>query len=157
MRTLRLRPFLWRTVSVLAVLSFSNLVVHGQLGTFDKEKRIAITHKWSGARAEDGRPLVPDDVLARLKTATAEEAWGVLRGEGYSYQFEGNWQLVNPSDERMVGRVVTAQFMPLRPDLNEHINHAGASEGRVSRGQNSWVIDTLKPGDVLVVDMFGKI
>lgn len=157
MRTLRLRPFLWRTVSVLAVLSFSNLVAHGQLGTFDKEKRIAITHKWSGARAEDGRPLVPDDVLARLKTATAEEAWGVLRGEGYSYQFEGNWQLVNPSDERMVGRVVTAQFMPLRPDLNEHINHAGASEGRVSRGQNSWVIDTLKPGDVLVVDMFGKI
>jgi 4-hydroxy-4-methyl-2-oxoglutarate aldolase len=128
-----------------------------QLGTFDKEKRIAITHKWTGARAEDGRPLVPDEVLRRLKTATAEEAWGVLRGEGYHYQFAGDWKEVNPSQERMVGRVVTAQFMPLRPDLNEMINAKGSEEGRVSRGQNSWVIDTLQPGDVLVVDMFGKI
>ena len=128
-----------------------------QLGTFDKEKRIAITHKWTGARAADGRPLVPDDVLKRLSRASAEEAWGVLRGEGYNYQFEGNWQTVNPGPGRIVGRVVTAQFMPLRPDMNEMINRAGAQEGRVSRGQNSWVIDTLQPGDILVVDMFGKI
>jgi regulator of RNase E activity RraA len=96
-------------------------------------------------------------VLTRLKITSAEEAWGVLRGEGYNYQFEGNWHLVNPSGERMVGRVVTAQFMPVRPDMNEMINSKGAAEGRVSKGQNSWVIDTLQPGDVLVVDMFGKI
>src|SRR5690606_30747128 len=100
---------------------------------------------------------VPDEVLTRLKITSAEEAWGVLRGEGYNYQFEGNWHLVNPSGERMVGRVVTAQFMPVRPDMNEMINSKAAGEGRVSKGQNSWVIDTLQPGDVLVVDMFGKI
>jgi len=141
----------------LALICAGGGTASAQLGTFDKEKRIAITHKWTGARAEDGRPLVPDEVLRRLKTATAEEAWGVLRGDGYNYQFEGNWQLVNPSSERMVGRVVTAQFMPIRPDMNEMINAKGAEEGRVSRGQNSWVIDTLQPGDVLVVDMFGKI
>ncbi|MCC6263429.1 MAG: RraA family protein [Bryobacterales bacterium] len=144
-------------VTALILLGLGAHAAFAQLGTFDKEKRIAVTHKWTGARADDGRPLVPDDILARLKTATAEEAWGVLRGEGYHYQFEGNWQLVNPSAERMVGRVVTAQFMPVRPDMNEMINRVGAEEGRVSRGQNSWVIDTLKPGDVLVVDMFGKI
>lgn len=143
-----------------ATLAFAGLAAQtglAQLGTFDKEKRIAITHKWTGERAEDGRPLVPDDVLKRLKTASAEEAWGVLRGEGYHYQFEGNWQVVNPGEERLVGRVVTAQFMPVRPDMNEMINKKGAEEGRVSRGQNSWVIDTLQPGDILVVDMFGKI
>lgn len=146
-----------RIAIALVALGLSVHTVFAQLGTFDKEKRVAITHKWSGVRADDGRPLVPDEVLTRLKTTSAEEAWGVLRGEGYNYQFEGNWQLVNPSRERMVGRVVTAQFMPVRPDMNEMINSQGADEGRVSKGQNSWVIDILQPGDVLVVDMFGKI
>lgn len=161
---MRLRSsFCWKilpgTAFLLVVGAFLAAVpsAQAQLGTFDKEKRIAITHKWNGARAEDGRPLVPDEVLRRLKTASAEEAWGVLRGEGYHYQFEGNWQVVNPGKDRMVGRVVTAQFMPVRPDMNEMINRMGAEEGRVSRGQNSWVIDTLQPGDILVVDMFGKI
>lgn len=146
-----------RVVAMLALVGMGVQAGFAQLGTFDKEKRIAITHKWTGERAEDGRPLVPDDVLNRLKTASAEEAWGVLRGEGYNDQFEGDWQVVNPGEERLVGRVVTAQFMPVRPDMNEMINKKGAEEGRVSRGQNSWVIDTLKPGDILVVDMFGKI
>lgn len=146
-----------RAALAMTVLTVAASTAFAQLGTFDKEKRMAITHKWTGERAEDGRPLVPDDVLKRLKTATAEEAWGVLRGEGYHYQFEGNWQVVNPGEERLVGRVVTAQFMPIRPDMNEFINKMGAEEGRVSRGQNSWVIDILKPGDILVVDMFGKI
>lgn len=148
----------WARITVaLAVAGLGAQIASGQLGTFDKEKRIAITHKWTGERAEDGRPLVPDTVLKRLKTATAEEAWGVLRGEGFHYQFEGNWQVVNPGAERLVGRVVTAQFMPVRPDMNEMINKTAGEEGRVSRGQNSWVIDTLKPGDILVVDLFGKI
>lgn len=157
MRELSSRNPRCRCVIVLALLSLGANAAFAQLGTYDKEKRIAVTHKWTGARADDGRPLVPDEILARLKTATAEEAWGVLRGEGYHYQFEGNWQLVNPGAERMVGRVVTAQFLPVRPDMNEMINRKGAEEERVSKGQNSWVIDTLQPGDVLVVDMFGKI
>jgi regulator of RNase E activity RraA len=37
------------------------------------------------------------------------------------------------------------------------ITRNAEAEGRVSRGQNSWVIDTLQPDDVLVVDLFGKI
>ena len=53
--------------------------------------------------------------------------------------------------------MVTAVFMPLRPDLNGAINKAAAAEARVAKGQNSWVIDTLQPGDVLVVDLYGKI
>jgi regulator of RNase E activity RraA len=90
---------------------------------------------------------------------TAEEAWGVLREAGYTLQFEGGWKEINAGEpgRRLVGRVVTAVFMPKRPDMNAMINRIAEAEGRVGRGQNSWVIDTLKPGDVLVVDMFGKI
>ena len=94
-----------------------------------------------------------------MKEVTAEEAWGVLTEAGYKLQFEGGWKEINAGapGRRLVGRVVTAVFMPLRPDLNGAINKAAAAEARVAKGQNSWVIDTLQPGDVLVVDLFGKI
>lgn len=127
-----------------------------QLGMFSKEQRVELTREWKGERFPDGRPKVPDGVLARMKTVTAEEAWAVLRGAGYNHQFEGGWKVINPG-ERLVGRVVTAVFMPLRPDVNAVINDYGRKEGRKGSGQNSWVIDTLQPNDVLVVDLFGKI
>ncbi len=130
-----------------------------QLGTFTSEQRQAVTAGWSGERFADGRPKVGDGILERMKAVTAEEAWGVLTEAGYRQQFEGGWKEVNAGapGRRLVGRVVTAVFMPLRPDLNDAINKAGAAEKRVGRGQNSWVIDTLQPGDVLVVDLYGKI
>jgi len=127
-----------------------------QLGMFSKEQRVELTREWKGERFPDGRPKVPDEVLARLKTVTPEEAWAVLRGAGYKQQFEGGWKVVNPG-ERLAGRVVTAVFMPLRPDVHAVINDFGRKEGRKGSGQNSWVIDTLQPNDVLVVDLFGKI
>lgn len=130
--------------------------VRAQLGMFSKDQRLEFTRDWKGDRFPDGRPKVPDAVLTRLKNVTAEEAWAVLRGAGYNHQFEGGWKVVNPG-ERLVGRVVTAVFMPLRPDVNAVINDYGKKEARVGGGQNSWVIDTLQRNDVLVVDLFGKI
>ena len=130
-----------------------------QLGTSTKEERLALTAAWTGERFPDGRPKVPDGLLERMKEVTAEEAWGVLTENGYRLQFEGGWREINagPAGRRLVGRVVTAVFMPKRPDLDDAINKAAAAEGRIGRGQNSWVIDTLLPGDVLVVDLYGKI
>ena len=128
---------------------------HAQLGMFSKEQRIDLTREWSGERFADGRPKVPDSVLEELKTVDAEEAWGVLQAHGYKNQFEPGWHVINRGD-RLVGRVFTAVFMPLRPDVNAAINDHGKNEGRVG-GQNSWPIDMLVPGDVLVVDLFGKI
>jgi regulator of RNase E activity RraA len=142
------------------VLSCAVLICWGaqaQLGLFSAEQRRAITRDWSGARFEDGRPKVPDEVLERLSTATAEEAWSVLRRNKFMHQFEGGWQEVNADGKRLVGRVVTALFLPARPDLHLFVSEMGKKEGRVAAGQNSWVIDTLQPGDVLVVDLFGKI
>ena len=141
-------------IAVLFVLA-TLLPAQAQLGLFSREQRVAFTPDWQGERFPDGRPRVPDDLLQRLKAVTADEAWDVLQGAGYRNQFDGNWKVINPG-ERLVGRVVTAVFMPRRPDVDSVVEGNGKKEGRVG-GQNSWVIDTLKPGDVLVVDLFGKI
>ncbi len=127
-----------------------------QIGMFTKEQLVALTSAWKGERFPDGRPKVPDSVLDRLKDTTAEEAWGTLRRVGYHLQFEGGWKEINPG-ERLIGRAVTAVFMPYRPDANAYINEQGKNEGRVGHGQNSWVIDTLVKRDVMVVDLFGKV
>lgn len=150
-----------RRATLLAALlaAFAAAPVLAQLGMFTPEMRKEITRAWTGERFPDGRPKVPEDVLRRLKETTAEEAWGTLRGAGYRLQFEAGWKTVNvdPKGDRLVGRAVTAVFMPARPDLNDYINDMGKRENRVSRGQNSWVIDTLVKDDVMVVDLFGKV
>ena len=127
---------------------------YAQLGMFTREQRIDLTREWKGDRFDDGRPKAPDSILEGLKDVDAEEAWGVLRSHGYRLQFEGGWHEINPG-ARMVGRVFTAAFMPERPDVNSLINDKGKAEGRIGP-QNSWPIDMLSPGDVLVVDMFGR-
>ena len=117
----------------------------------------ALTLEWKGERFPDGRPKVSDAILKRLKNISVEEAWGVLRGKGYHNQFEGDWQVIWP-DSAMTGRVVTAQYMPLRPDLQNQVKEQGKVENRAQKGgTNSWPIDILTPGDVYVADGYGKI
>src|SRR5882724_2520923 len=143
------------------VLSFAIMfqvwapMAKAQLGTFSTEQRIQFTPAWHGDRFADGRPKVADGVLARLKEVTADEAWDILQEAGYRNQFESGWKVINPG-QRLVGRVVTAVFLPHRPDVDSVIQTNGKKEQRVG-GENSWVIDILQPGDVLVVDLFGKI
>lgn len=119
------------------------------------ESIIAMTSQWEGDRFADGRPRVSDDLIERMKLVTTEEAWGVLRRHEYNYQFEGNWMRTH-GDRILVGRAVTAVMMPQRPDFQDYVQNQGLGEGRIG-GQNSWVIDTLEPNDVLVVDLFGKV
>lgn len=113
------------------------------------------TADWSGPRSPDGRPQVPDALLQRVKAISIEEAWGVLRNEGYHNQFEGGWVMLHP-DEAFVGRALTAQYRPLRPDINTRLLAQGKAEGRIGPS-NSWPIDMLQKGDVYVADGFGKI
>src|ERR1700691_5794624 len=128
---------------------------HAQLDLFSTEQRIEFTPEWHGDRFPDGRPNVPDSVLVRLKDVTADEAWDVLEDAQYRNQFEGGWKVINPG-QRLVGRVVTAVFMPRRPDVDSVIQSNGKKEERLG-DENSLTIDTLQQGDVLVVDLFGKI
>lgn len=122
-----------------------------------KDDLVELTSAWTGERFDDGRPRVPDDVLERIRHATTEQAWGTLRREGYERQFSGGWRQSHPGTI-MVGRAVTSQFLPHRPDLDEVVVRSGAREGHMEGDrQNSWIIDTLQPGDVMVTDIFGKV
>jgi 4-hydroxy-4-methyl-2-oxoglutarate aldolase len=144
-----------RLILTLAFVLSSANSAYPQLGMFSTEQRIALTREWKGERFPDGRPMVPDSVLAGMKNVDAEEALEALSLHGYVGQFEGGWREINPGG-RMVGRVFTAVFMPLRPDVNSVINDNGKAAGHAG-GQYAWLVDLLSPGDVLVVDMFGKI
>jgi regulator of RNase E activity RraA len=56
----------------------------------------------------------------------------------------------------LVGRALTAQYLPNRPDMDKVIRAQGKSESRVGN-INSWPIDMLKPGDIYIADGFGKV
>ncbi|MBS1661195.1 MAG: RraA family protein [Bacteroidetes bacterium] len=118
----------------------------------------ALTPGWKGERSADGRPHVSDKLLERLKNISLEEAWGVLRNLGYQNQYEGDWHVIHPDGGAMTGRVVTAQYTPLRPDLAAVVKEQGKAEGRNQQGgTNSWPIDVLTDGDVYVADGYLKM
>ena len=119
----------------------------------------ALTASWTGERFEDGRPKVSDDLLERLKKVTIEEAWAELMKLGYQNQYEGDWKLLHETEDAvMTGRAVTAQFMPMRPDLEDEIIEQGKKEGRMWEQKRtvSWVINSLVKGDVYVADTYNK-
>ncbi len=120
-----------------------------------REQLIFYTQEWQGERFPDGRPRVPDDILQRMEKVSLEEAWAVLRQAGFNNQFEGGWQMIHP-DQPIVGRALTAVYVPLRPDIQKRMLERGHQVGRVGP-MNSWPIDELQKGDVYVADAFGKI
>jgi len=122
--------------------------------TISKEELIFLTSEWKGERFADGRPKIPDNLLERAKHIMIDDAWTVLKNEGYLNQFEGGWKTVN--DTPMTGRALTAMYMPSRPDVEKNIKARGAQQGRKGN-TNSWPIDVLSKGDLYVADAFGKI
>jgi len=148
--------FSLRVAASLAVLWCCATTASGQVGVFGKEHVVEYSPDWKGDRFADGRPKVPDDILQRMRAVSIEEAWAVLKRHGFNNQFEGNWVLAGPREPVLVGRAVTAVFFPVRPDVNEVIKKNGEKAGRIG-GQNSWIIDTIVKGDVIVVDLMGKV
>lgn len=129
--------------------------VRAQQVTLTKEQIIALTPEWKGERLPDGRPNISDKLMSRLKNVSLEEAWGILRNNGYNNQFEGDWMILKDG-EVLVGRALTVQYLPKRSDYDNIIRAKGKEEGRKGNF-NSWPIDMLKPGDVYVADSYGKI
>lgn len=123
--------------------------------SLSKEELIQYTPEWVGERFPDGRPKVPDDILERMQQVSITQAWGILGGAAYHHQYEGGWQCTHPG-QTLVGRALTAMYMPRRPAIRALMEEIGAENGYVG-DQISWPIDMLVPGDVYVADMFGKI
>lgn len=124
-----------------------------QPGVFSKDDLVQYTPDWQGPRFEDGRPKVSDGILERMKAVTLEEAWAVLRNEGFTHQYEDGWMSIHP-EKVLVGRALTAQWLPGRPDIHKVIEEVGEKDGRIG-GQNAWPVDMLQKGDVYVCDHFG--
>ena len=137
---------------VLIIVIASCKQLHSQQVQITKEQLVALTPLWKGERFPDGRPKVPDDILKRMKSVSVEEAWAVMKNAGYGYQVAEGWQVINP-DSVLVGRAVTATFMPGRPDVWQAIDSFGKKQGR--RSQNVWAVELLVKGDVYVADQFG--
>ena len=144
-------------IPFLAVVFFIALPLKAgaQVFTFTREQMIKYTAKNPFDRFADGRPKVPDALLEKAKGLSSEEVFAVLPGAKFPNQYEGNWQLLHPG-RKLVGRAVTAQFMPYRPDVAE-VSEAEAEARGLGQNANQRVIDMLQPNDVIVVDLFGKI
>ena len=138
---------------LISLSIFFPIIINAQ--TISKDEMIFLTSQWKGERFADGRPKVPDDLLARARNIGIDDAWTVLKNLGYTNQFEGGWKMVNDSIP-VIGRAVTAMFLPSRPDVEKNIKERGIKEGRKGN-TNSWPIDILTKGDVYVADGFGKI
>ena len=123
--------------------------------TIPKDELIFLTSEWKGERFTDGRPKVSDDLLIRAKNIGMDDAWTALKNLGYTNQFESGWKMVN-DDVPVIGRALTAMFMPSRPDVEKSIKDRGLKQGRMGN-TNSWPIEMLTKGDVYVADGFGKI
>ena len=148
------------SLSVKAALSVSviTFVAPGstpaQLLSFSKQDLVDYTAQEPFDRLPDGRPKVPNDLLERARELSSEEIWAVLEQRGFHNQYADGFQILRPG-KPMVGRAFTVQFMPLRPDVDE-IAKDKAKEHGIPRLTNQAAIDMLQPGDVLVVDLFGK-
>jgi regulator of RNase E activity RraA len=141
---------------VLLALSFlltATSLAAAQPGILTREQLIEYTPDWTGERFPDGRPKVADAILDRMKNVTLEEAWAVVSATGFSHQFEDRWLSIHP-DKVLVGRALTSQWLPGRPDILRVIEAKGRTQGRIG-GTNAWPVDMLQPRDVYVSDHFG--
>ncbi len=152
-----------RIFLIIVIIYSSAFSSMSQSVTWPKESIIALTSDWKGERLPDGRPKVSDDLLERLKGVSMEEAWAALRKDGYLNQFENfngpaenPWIILHP-DQPMTGRVVTAQYIPLRPDLQNYVQAQGKKENNPLKITNSSPINILQEGDVYIADGYNKI
>ena len=140
--------FLWALA-----LPFST-TASAQLSSFPKQELIDYTAQNPFDRLPDGRPKVPDDLIDRARGLSSEEVWEILPEKGFNNQYADGFQVLHPG-KPMVGRAFTVQFMPLRPDVDD-VAKAKAKAHGITSLTNQTAIDMLQPGDVLVVDLFGK-
>lgn len=125
-----------------------------QLFQFSKQDLIDYTKANPFDRLPDGRPRVPDAMLERAKDMSSEEVWAVLPGKGFKNQYADGFMVLHP-DKKLVGRAFTVQFMPMRPDVDDTAQSKAKAHG-LERLKNQTALDMLQPGDVLVVDLYGK-
>jgi len=144
-----------RNLLIFAVCVFVGVsTASAQLISFSKQELIDYTSQNPFDRLPDGRPKVPDNLIERARDLSSEEVWAVLHEKGFNNQYADGFQVLHPG-KTMVGRAFTVQFMPLRSDVDD-VEQAKWKQAKGKRLYNQTAIDMLQPGDVLIVDLFGK-
>ncbi|MEZ5351835.1 MAG: dimethylmenaquinone methyltransferase [Bryobacteraceae bacterium] len=141
-----------RKLAWIAILAAAPAVA--QPFRWTREQMVHFTPQNPFDRFPDGRPKVPDALLEKVKGLSVEEAWGILRSKGYRAQYLGiGFRSLHPGT-KLVGRAVTAQYLPVRPDLDQVVA-ADAKAAGMPSGPNHKVIDLLQLNDVPVIDLMG--
>jgi 4-hydroxy-4-methyl-2-oxoglutarate aldolase len=147
----------WTTTAAFtfcAIALIAPTPLRAQLITFSKQDLTDYTAQNPFERFPDGRPKVPDALLQQARELSSEEVWAVLQEKQFNNQYADGFHILHP-EKPMVGRAFTVQFMPLRSDV-EQVAEAKAKDRGLPRLMNQTAIDMLQPGDVLIVDLFGK-
>jgi regulator of RNase E activity RraA len=126
----------------------------GAVFTMTREQLIKYTPRNPYERFPDGRPKVPDALLAKFQDMSSEEI--NLSRAGYPSQFVDGLQVLHP-DRKLIGRAVTMQLMPTRPDIADVDAEEWAKQGNQRPRNHQNAIDLLQKGDVFVVDVFGSV
>jgi 4-hydroxy-4-methyl-2-oxoglutarate aldolase len=150
-------PFRLGLILSLVTCSIALIVpdsARAQLLTFTKQDLVEYTPNNPFDRLPDGRPKVPDEFIERARDLSSEEVWAVLEAKEFNNQYADGFHVLHPG-KTMVGRVFTVQFMPLRSDVDDVAEKKAKARG-LPRLTNQMAIDMLRPGDVLVVDLFDK-
>jgi 4-hydroxy-4-methyl-2-oxoglutarate aldolase len=139
-------------VKIASVLLLAG-VAYSQVNTLTREQLMKYTAQNPYGRFEDGRPKVPDEVLEKLKAMSAEEVLSIAR-RGYPNQYVDGFKILSPG-KVLVGRAMTLQLMPSRPDIGDVDQKEWAAKhgGRLS---HQTALDMLQKGDVFVVDAFNN-
>ena len=162
-----MKPYYSLCLALLAGMIFCT-EVGAQPTSLTKDEMLYYTSLWKGERFADGRPMVSDDIISRVRYVSVTEAWQILNGmsdtEGqgpvsfgefrrptYSNQYYGGFKMMR-EEIVICGRASTIHFLPYRPDLNGLIQQQGTKDGR-GRGQYTWGVDQLQDGDVYVANV----
>jgi 4-hydroxy-4-methyl-2-oxoglutarate aldolase len=141
--------------SAYALALLASTCAYAQLYTFSKQDLVDYTADSPFERFPDGRPRVPDAMIERARDLSSEEIWSGLEDhKDFKNQYADGFHVLQPG-KTMVGRAFTVQFMPLRGDVDQKAVNRAKQHG-LQDLTNQTAIDMLQPGDVLVVDLFGK-
>lgn len=138
----------------LALFALTALIAAAQVNSISKEQLIEYTKQNPYERFADGRPKVPDALLEKLRAMSAEELLSIAR-KGFANQYVDGFQIINPS-KNLVGRAMTLQLMPSRPDVADVDQAKWRAAHNGARLSHQTAIDMLQKGDVFVVDAFGN-
>ncbi len=166
-------PAVLFAVALVALLAASG--VQAQINSLTREELIKYTAQNPFDRFPDGRPRVPDALLAAFQNMSSEEVIGAGRAGGgpgappaaaapgrggapaqTAITYTDGWQVLKPG-KKLIGRAFTLQLMPWRGEVAGVDQAEWKQKGNELTLNHQSALDMLQAGDVIVVDAGGNL